>query len=318
MTDEDAILHEPVMLAEVLDYLQAPRADAVVVDCTIGYGGHAEALTSNLDEGGRLIGIDRDENALNRSRSRFDKASFIVSLYLCGFSDVERALNEEGVQSVDRILIDCGFSSPQIDQAERGFSFQKEGPLDMRMDRRQVINARDIVANWSDLELADIFKRYGDERFARKIAKAIVRRRQIEEIATTQELADVILQAIPASYRYQEGIHPATRVFQALRIEVNRELDELREGLDGALNRLAPGGCLGVLSYHSLEHRIVKEKFNAYCGRVGITPGPAQLAKETQARGRLLTRKGLTPCAAERERNPRCRSAQFRVLERIN
>ncbi|MBI1387872.1 MAG: 16S rRNA (cytosine(1402)-N(4))-methyltransferase RsmH [bacterium] len=315
MPDESAP-HVPVMESEVADY--APRANGprVVVDCTIGYGGHAASLTRDFKPGERLIGVDRDEEAIAFCRSRFADAAFEVTLVRRAFSEIEAVLNEANAPEATYILIDCGFSSLQVDRADRGFSFQKEGPLDMRMDRSQPLTAADIIASWDDRELAEAFKNYGDERFSRRIARAIVRRRQESEIATTQELADVVLQAIPAANRREEGIHPATRVFQALRIAVNDELTQLRRGIEGGLERLAPGGRMAVLSYHSLEHRIVKELFRRYCGAGGIVPGPAQLAEPEPGRGRMLTRKGVAPCAAEKNRNPRSRSAQLRVVER--
>lgn len=288
----------------------------VMVDCTIGFGGHSAALTRNFQPEDRLVGFDRDENALAHCRKQFGEAPFLVTLIHSGFDQVDERMEQEGIQRAHYILFDIGFSSPQVDRAERGFSFTKDGPLDMRMDQTQPITAAGILASWDDRALADLFKNYGDERFARKIAKAIARRRREEPIETTQELADVVLNAIPDRYQHQEGIHPATRVFQALRIEVNDELNQLHKGLEGGLKRLARGGRLAVLSYHSLEHRIVKEWFRRYSGQVGPLPGPEQLAPAQKAPGRVLTRKAITPCAAEKSRNPRCRSAQLRVVER--
>jgi len=185
------------------------------------------------------------------------------------------------------------------------------------MDQSQPLSAYEAVNSWSEDELTRIFKLYGEERFSRKIARAIARSREKAKVETTQELADIVLQAIPPSYRHQEGIHPATRVFQALRIAVNDELGMLRRGLEAALQRLRPGGRIGVLSYHSLEHRIVKELFRQYCGEVVQPLGPAQYAPKPPGKGAILTKKPLVPCAAEKEINPRSRSAQFRVLERM-
>lgn len=192
----------------------------------------------------------------------------------------------------------------------------RNGPLDMRMSKTQPIQARDIIAGWDEKELADIFNTYGDERFSRRIARAIIRRRQESPIETTQELADIVLQAIPARYRYQEGIHPSTRVFQALRIVVNQELESLRSGLQAALDRLKPHGRIAVLSYHSLEHRIVKELFRSYCGVQWHAPGIPVTGREETPKAIILTKKAVKPCAAEKQRNPRSRSAQLRVLER--
>ena len=313
---EPAALHLPVMEREIVEFMPVLDEPLVVVDCTIGFGGHSAALTEHFQAGERLVGLDRDEDALAFCRNRFSRAPFQVTLIHSGFDRVDEMLEREGIQHAHYILFDIGFSSPQVDRAERGFSFTKDGPLDMRMDRTQPVTAAGILASWDDRALADLFKNYGDERFARKISKAIVRRRKEEPIETTQELADVILNAIPERYQHQEGIHPATRVFQALRIEVNDELEQLRKGLEGGLKRLARGGRLAVLSYHSLEHRIVKEWFRRFCGLVGPLPGPEQLVPAKKAPGRVLTRKAIAPCAAEKSRNSRCRSAQLRVVER--
>ncbi len=309
--------HKPVMVAEVVELLRPQRHGVVLVDCTIGYGGHSEPLTEEFNEEDWLIGIDRDGDAIQYCRKRFKKARFKVSLHRKSFEQAGEVLDEEGLEGADTFLFDCGFSSPQVDQPERGFSFMRGGPLDMRMDQRQRFSARELVHTWSEQELSRIIKLYGDERFARKIAKAIVKRREEEPIETTQELADIILQAIPEKYRHQEGIHPATKTFQAVRIAVNQELDSLRTGLQTALERLNPGGRVGVLSYHSLEHRIVKELFRDFCGRCICPPGLPQCGCGAQSRGTIITRKPVKPCAAERELNIRCRSAQLRVFERF-
>lgn len=304
------------MATEIGEYLRKETSGWVTVDCTIGYGSHSAAITASFSPDDLLIGIDRDADALAYTEKRFANAPFQVHLYRSGFEHIKEILDEEGIKTANAFLFDLGFSSPQVDTGGRGFSFMNEGPLDMRMDQRQLLSAKEIIQSWSDNELALIFIRYGEEKFSRRIAKAIVRRRHIEPIETTQDLADVIIQAIPEKYRYQEGIHPATRVFQALRIVVNDELESLRKGLSGALERLRPGGKIAVLSYHSLEHRIVKELFRQFCGVQSGPPGTPELAVEIECKGSILTRKPVLPCAVERERNPRCRSAQLRVLQR--
>jgi len=309
--------HIPVMLTEVLETLTpALENGGVLVDCTLGYGGHSEALSEKLTPDSRLIGVDRDENALAYCRTLFSQSVFETRFYQAGFEDLDEVLTQDGCDGADAILFDLGFSSPQIDTAQRGFSFMRSGPLDMRMDQRQVLTAREVVHTWSESELAGIFKRYGDERFSRRIAKQIVRHRQSQPIETTQELADAVLQGIPAKYQHQEGVHPATRVFQALRIVVNNEIEALRAGLNAALNWLNPGGRVAVLSYHSLEHRIVKELFRDYCGTLSGPPGVPQLMIEGESKGKLINRRAMTPCAAERTQNPRSRSAQLRVIAR--
>jgi 16S rRNA (cytosine1402-N4)-methyltransferase len=261
--------------------------------------------------------MDKDDEALKRCQDLLQQAECKVQLVHQGFEEIEPFMEENALEGADYFFFDLGFSSPQVDRAERGFSFMRDGVLDMRMDRRQPLTAKDILATWSATQLADIFKKYGDERFSRRIANAIVKRRELEPIETTQELADTILQAIPAKYQHQEGIHPATRVFQALRIAVNDELGALERGLQAALDFLNPGGRIGVLSYHSLEHRIVKQLFRDYCGRCICPPGLPQCGCGAESKGTVITRKPVKPCAAELDRNPRARSAQMRVLERF-
>ena len=301
---------------EVAEMLKPVRHDWVLVDCTVGYGGHSAALTTAFDGSDVLIGIDRDARALDWCRERFRDAPFRRHWFHGGFEDLTTALAEAGMESADAFFFDCGFSSPQVDEGERGFSFMREGPLDMRMDQRQSFSAYELVNTWSAGELADCFKRYGEERFSRKIASGIVRQRQKSPIETTQELADLVIQAIPAKNRRMEGIHPATRVFQAIRIAVNDELESLRTGLQQALDHLRPGGRVGVLSYHSLEHRIVKEAFHRFCGHVALPVWAPTVPEELKPKGSIVTRKAITPCAAEQSVNPRCRSAQLRVVEK--
>ena len=308
--------HVPVLKNEVLQLLKPEWHGIVLVDCTLGSGGHSKALSADFDSSDLLIGIDRDIEAIRFNERLFAEVPFQVSLHHRRFDEVADVLDEVGVRDADRFLFDLGFSSTQVNKAERGFSFMKEGPLDMRMNQSDPVSAAEIVNNWSEKDLAGIFKIYGEERFSRKIAGNIVRRREESPIETTQELADIIIQAIPAKYRNQEGIHPATRVFQAIRIAVNDELDLLRKGLRAALSRLGPGGRMGVLSYQSLEHRIVKELFREYCGWSDQPLGPEIYAPKQVPRGRMITKKPVKPCAAEVQINPRSRSAQLRVLER--
>ncbi len=309
--------HVPVMKQEVVEWLKPEATDWVIVDCTAGYGGHSEALTRGLSPKGTLIGIDRDEHALAHCKKEFEDASFQTVWIHGGFEDFDHAMKEADVEAADSILFDCGFSSPQVDVGERGFSFMREGPLDMRMDQQQSLTAYEIINAWEADEMAKIFNRYGDEKFSRKIAKEIIKRRQLGEIETTQELADIVIQAIPQAYKKLEHIHPATRVFQALRIVVNDELNALRNGLYHALHHLKSGGKVAVLSYHSLEHRIVKEQFHQYCGKVNLPRWAGEVPDELKPKGRIVTRKPIKPCAAEINDNPRSRSAQLRVLQRF-
>ncbi len=308
-------MHIPVMESEVAEQLRSYKPNRILVDCTMGYGGHSAVLTKDFGQDDRLIGIDRDRDAIKACKDKFKNAPFRISMHNVGFEELESVLEEEAVEFADLFLFDLGFSSPQVDQSERGFSFMRSGPLDMRMDQSQALSAKDVIHLWSESELASIFKRYGDERFSRRIAKAIVRVRKDSPIDTTQELADVVINAIPERNRYKEGIHPATRVFQALRIVVNDELESLRTGLKAALHHLSPEGRVAVLSYHSLEHRIVKELYRGFCRPIIHAPGIPVTGREDPEKGKIITRKAIRPCAAEQQRNPRSRSAQLRVLE---
>jgi 16S rRNA (cytosine1402-N4)-methyltransferase len=280
--------HEPVLLKEVVALLR-PRGGSLYVDATVGGGGHAEAILRAAAPDGRLIGLDRDEEALAASRERLNEWGARVRLVRANFAELDEALMNEGVTTVDGIVFDLGVSSRQFDEPSRGFSFLREGPLDMRMDRSIGRTAAEVVNTASEKELADIFLRYGEERRARAIARRIVAARPIE---TTVQLADLIG---PRRGR----THPATRVFQALRIYVNDELENLKRGLAAATRVLRPGGRLAVISFHSLEDRIVKRHF-----------------RETPSL-RVITRKPVTPTQQEIEQNPRARSAKLRVAEKI-
>lgn len=317
MENNRKIPHIPVMLTEVLETIKPHRHGITYTDCTLGYGGHSKAITEDFDETDQLIGLDKDENAIAACTESFAGSRFRVRFVHTGFENIEDYFRENQPEGSDYFLFDCGFSSPQIDTPDRGFSFMRNGILDMRMDCSQPFSAKDITANWSEDQLTYIFKNYGDERFSRRIANAIIRRRLNDPIETTQELADLILQAIPVKYQHLEGIHPATRVFQALRIAVNDEIEVLKEGLQAALDYLKPGGRIAVLSYHSLEHRVVKQLFHDYAGRCICPPAMPQCGCGAKAKGRIITRKPVRPCAAELDRNPRSRSAQLRVIERF-
>ncbi len=280
--------HTPVLIEEVVALLQ-PRGGALYVDATVGGGGHAEAILRAAAPDGRLIGLDWDEEALAASRERLKEWGARVRLVRANFAELDEALMNEGVTTVDGIVFDLGVSSRQFDEPSRGFSFLREGPLDMRMDRSTGRTAAEVVNTASEKELADIFFRFGEERRARAIARRIVAARPIE---TTTQLANLI-------GRRRGGIHPATRVFQALRIYVNNELENLKRGLAAATRVLKPGGRIAVISFHSLEDRIVKRHF-----------------RETPSL-RVITRKPVRPTEQEIERNPRARSAKLRVAEKM-
>ncbi len=295
------VTHKPVMCAEVLAAL-ALEPGEVVVDATLGLGGHAAALLPEIAPGGRLIGIDKDEEALTLARGRLEQWSACCDIVHDDFRHLERVLDRCRVDGIDAALFDLGVSSYQLETPERGFSFQAEGPLDMRMDRHGFISAYDLVNTLTEEELASILYKFGEERFSRRIAHALVAIRRRAPIASTRQLADVVWKATPFKAR-RRRLHPATRTFQALRIAVNRELESLDEALKKAAVYLNKGGRCVVIAFHSLEDRIVKENFKAL---------------EKTGRFRRVAKKVVRPAADEVCANPRSRSARLRVIERIS
>ena len=300
--------HEPVLASEVAEVFK-PLPVGVVVDATFGGGGHTRRLMDEMREGTRFIGIDRDPDALAHS----DLAGHPDVTVLQGnFADLGRLLDEAGVPAPVGVLFDLGVSSHQLDEAGRGFSYHREGPIDMRMGPDAELSAAEIVNRWDRGELAAVIRRYGEERYANRIADAIVANRPIE---TTTQLAEVVAQAVPAAAR-RKG-HPARRTFQALRIAVNQELEALRSGLDQAIEVLAPGGRCAVISYHSLEDRIVKRRFALGAGGCVCPPDLPVCVCGEAAELRILTRRPIEPSPEEIERNPRARSARLRAAEKL-
>jgi len=294
--------HEPVLVDEILFWLQC-KPGGVYVDCTLGYAGLATRILDHTAPDGILVGIDRDAAALAESRARLHDVMARVHLKHGNFSELKAMVAETGLLRVDGVIFDLGVSSPQLDRPERGFSFREDGPLDMRMDQREGRTAADLIRDLPETELADVIYQLGEERYSRRIARAIVQARVQGAIETTRELAAVVERAVPASYRHGR-IHCATRTFQALRIAVNRELDVLEPALRDAVDILSPGGRLCAVSFHSLEDRIVKHTFRA-------------LANGPEASVRVLTKKPVIASEAERDHNPRSRSAKLRVVERL-
>ena len=317
--DAESAGHVPVMLDESLELLAVERG-GVFVDCTLGLGGHAEAVLRASPDA-TLVGIDRDEQALRRARERLEPFGERVLFVHASFSELSSRLREHGIERVDGILADLGVSSMQLDRPERGFSFRFDGPLDMRMDRSRGRSARDVVNESSEVELVRILREYGEERRARRIAREIVDTRGETPFESTQQLTDAVHRAlgtdrIPARrHRRPGGIDSATRTFQALRMEVNQELQELEALVDQAIGMLDQEGRLVVISYHSLEDRVVKCSFrDASVGEVDpVTGRPRAETRLVE----LLTKKPLRASAEEVDRNPRSRSARLRAARRL-
>ena len=306
--------HVSVLLDECIRYLNI-KPDGIYVDGTLGMGGHSEAIAAKLTAG-RLIGIDRDDRALAFAGKRLERFGDRVTLRKGNFSDLGEILDGAGVDKADGMLFDLGVSSPQLDNAERGFSYSKDAPLDMRMDETAPLTAREILNEWSEAELRSIFWRYGEERYAGRIAAAITARREEAPIRTTGELVEIIRKTMPAA-ALREKQHPAKRCFQALRIAVNDELGSLERMLEQAPDRLAPGGRLLVISFHSLEDRIVKEAIRSReNGCICPKDFPICTCGFVQTL-RSVTRKPVAPSQKETERNPRARSAHLRIAEKV-
>lgn len=304
--------HTPVLVEAVLQWL-AVRPGGVYVDGTLGGGGHAVAICRALGDHGWLIGIDRDPVAVETARMRLASEKARTVCVRGNYADMRHIVQQQGVEAVDGVLLDLGVSSIQLDAAERGFSFAYDGPLDMRMDREHPITAADLLARLSEEELADLLWKYGEEPESRRIAAAVVETRSRCLITSTKQLAEIVSRA---KRRRSRRIHPATQTFQALRIAVNRELEFLEQGLEAGLELLKPGGRMVVISFHSLEDRIVKRTFAAHAGRWISQPAGGRLWQGRKPAVRLLLRKPLRPGEEEVARNPRARSARLRAVER--
>ena len=325
MTEGSPFHHLPVLVAEVVAALlpgcsggspAAPGGQTgVFVDCTLGGGGHAEALL-RAAPGIRLVGLDRDADALEAARLRLAPFADRIVLVKQRFGDLSAALAEAGAHDAQGVLYDLGVSSVHLDRAERGFSYRASGALDMRMDPSGGPSAADVVNGYPEAELASVIARFGEERFARRIAGAIVRRRGSRPFESTTDLAEVVRDAIPAATR-RSGGHPARRTFQALRIEVNEELGELQASLPQAIEALVPGGRVAVISYHSLEDRITKREFAAGAAACRCPRDLPVCVCGVRAILRVVTRKPIVPAPAELQSNPRAASARLRVAERL-
>ena len=310
-----AFEHVSVLLHETVDGLNV-KPDGIYVDATLGGGGHAYEVCTKLGEQGRLIGIDQDADAIKAAGKRLEGFGEKVTIIRSNYCDMKPRLHEIGIDKVDGITVDLGVSSYQLDTAERGFSYRVDAPLDMRMDQRQKLTARDIVNTYSEQELYHIIRDYGEDQFAKNIAKHIVQARADKPIETTYELNDIIKAAIPAKMRATGG-HPSKRTFQAIRIECNHELDVLKDSLDDMIDMLNHQGRLCIITFHSLEDRIVKNVYRQKENPCTCPPEfPVCVCGKTPY-GKATPRKPILPSAEEMEENSRSKSAKLRVFERI-
>lgn len=307
--------HIPVLLNETLEFL-APERGGIFVDGTLGGGGHAEAVLTRLPQTGRLIGIDRDWEAVHAAGDRLSSFGDRFTALHGNFFEMKTLLSEIGVSEVNGILLDLGVSSHQLDTQERGFSYKTDAPLDMRMDQGARLSAKDIVNTYAESELARIFFAYGEERFSRRIAEKICRAREQYPIETTLQLAQIVREAIPGKYR-NEPQHPARRTFQALRIEVNSELAGLDQAVEQACDLLQKGGRLCIITFHSLEDRIVKQAFRRFENPCTCPPSAPICICGKTPKAKILTKKPLTASAEEEAQNSRSTSAKLRCIEKI-
>lgn len=301
MNSEEKSLHVPVLCKEVVEFLN-PHPQSRLIDFTAGLGGHALALLKAMGPQGHLVAVDRDKGSLDVARENLKEYIHQCEFVHDDYRNIDRIFEQVSVKEVDGMLLDLGISSYQLDNPERGFSFNANGPLDMRMDQGSFISAFDLVNTLSEKEIASILKNFGEERWHNRIAHFLIEERSRKPISSTRDLRDAILRAIPARFK-QQRIHPATRTFQAIRIAVNRELEALDIILDKCINYLSTGGRICVISFHSLEDRIVKQKFKRMM---------------QEGKFKLLTKKPIEPGEEDVFLNPRARSAKMRVAERVS
>ena len=306
--------HKSVLLNETIEGLNI-KPDGIYVDGTLGGGGHAYEVCRRLGEKGSIIGIDQDEAAIEAAGIRLKDFGEKVTIVRSNYCDMKSKLQELGIDKVDGIVLDLGVSSYQLDTAERGFSYRVDAPLDMRMDRRQKMTAKDIVNEYSEMDLFRIIRDYGEDKFAKNIAKHIVLEREKGPIETTGQLIEIIKRAIPMKFQKTAG-HPAKRTFQAIRIELNRELEVLRESLDDMIELLNKDGRICIITFHSLEDRIVKGIFRKNENPCTCPPHFPVCVCGNESKGRVITRKPILPSAEELEENSRSKSAKLRIFER--
>lgn len=306
--------HKSVLLDETIESLNI-KPNGIYVDGTLGGGGHSYEIAKRLTDGGRLIGIDQDEDAIRAAKERLSEFADRVTIVRDNYCNMPKVLDELGISKVDGILLDIGVSSYQLDEAERGFTYKQDAPLDMRMDQRQQMTAKDIVNGYSEEDLYRIIRDYGEDKFAKNIAKHIVQARQVKPVETTFELDEIIKAAIPMKFRATGG-HPAKKTFQAIRIELNRELEVLDESIDAMTDLLNDNGRLCIITFHSLEDRIVKTRFRKNENPCTCPPDFPVCVCGKKPKGKVITRKPIVPDEEELEENKRAKSSKLRVFER--
>jgi 16S rRNA (cytosine1402-N4)-methyltransferase len=309
--------HKSVLLEETIDSLNI-KPDGIYVDGTLGGGGHALEVCKRLSKNGRLIGIDQDADAIEAATKRLEEHKDKVTVVRSNYVNIKAVLSELGIEKVDGIYLDLGVSSYQLDASDRGFTYREEdAPLDMRMDQRNDQTAADIINNYSEFDIYRIIRDYGEDKFAKNIAKHIVRARQIKPIETTGELSEIIRAAIPAKVRAVGG-HPSKKTFQAIRIELNKELEVLSQSVDAMIDLLNPDGRISIITFHSLEDRIVKTRFRTNENPCICPPHFPICVCGRKSKGKVITRKPIIPTEEEIEENKRSKSSKLRVFERID
>ena len=306
--------HVSVLLDETIEGLNI-NPDGIYFDGTLGGGGHSYEILKRLTGKGILIGVDQDGDAIDAASERLKEFEGKFQLVRSNYSEIETILNDLKISKIDGIVLDLGVSSYQIDNLERGFSYKEDAPLDMRMDQRQLLNAADVVNGYTEEQLIAMLRDYGEERYAKSIAKAIIEGRKDRPIATTQELSDIVKNAVPKKYQIAKG-HPAKKTFQAIRIEVNNELNILRQTLDKMIDHLNPGGRICVITFHSLEDRIVKLNFRNNENPCTCPPDFPVCVCGKKSKGKVITRKPIVPSDEEVENNKRAKSSKLRIFER--
>jgi len=305
--------HISVLLAESIEALNL-KSDSIVVDATLGYAGHSSEILKRIKRG-HLFAFDQDLEAIHYSKNRLEKIGSNYTVIHANFSYMTEELKKQGITKVNAILFDLGVSSPQLDDKDRGFSYHQDARLDMRMDRENSLSAYEVVNTYSKSELTRIFYQYGEDKFSKNIASKIVSYRERKPIETTLELVEIIKSAVPIKYRLEK--HPARQIFQAIRIEVNHELEILEDSINQAMNLLEVGGVLAVITFHSLEDKIIKKRFKEGTEIDAKVKGLPNVPKEYLPSFRMLTNKAIVPSSEELEKNPRARSSKLRVIERI-